>query len=113
MTRKYKARQDFCISGWECGTEIELKMVIEFTVTDYRRQTLESPEEPRMVEDIAIRLFETDGTAEMIVPKWMDAKLQKDEDFRTWLLGEATYQDDMAAEQAAEARYEAFREDRI
>lgn len=107
MTRKYNTTQDFCMSGWECGTEIELKMVIEYTVTDYAAQTLESPEEPRMVEDVNIRLI--DGNREIGVPNWLETKFSRDDEFRDWLLGEAVYQDDMSEEIAAEARYEDMR----
>ncbi len=42
---KFTARQAVHISGWECGTEIELTMVATFTVTKFIPASNDGPAE--------------------------------------------------------------------
>ena len=111
MSARHTASQPIHISGWECGTEIELKMVVEFTVTDAIPQTLENPAEPSMVEIGKVRFF--DGTDELQLPWSIADRFTNEDGFRDWLMSEAIDADEYARDQAADARREELREDRL
>lgn len=107
--RKYRAEQYMSISSSECGTEIELKMVIDFTVTDYLPATLTDPEEPRTVEDIVIRYFL--GAKEVSVSHSIeDAFVYSSSQFSDWLLSEAAERDESARDDAADQKREVMRD---
>jgi len=105
----YRAEQHLAISGSECGTEIELKMVVDFEVTDYAPATRTDPEEPRAVEDIVIRYFL--GTKEVSVSHSIeDAFVYNDSQFSDWLLSEAAERDESARDEVADQKREAMRD---
>jgi len=101
---KYRAEQTLCLSGWESGTEIEIKQVVTFSVTKYSPATLEQPEEPATVEDIECRYFI--GTVEVQIGSLAASKFEDDDGFKTWLLSEAAETDEYQRERAAEAKRE-------
>lgn len=115
MSTKYRASQTIHISGWECGTEIELQMVVQYKVTPWRAQTSTSPEEPRMVEDPEVQFFLGDGR-ELKLPIWITDQFTDKRAFDDWLLSEAADKDETdhidAEEMKAEAKRDREWEDR-
>lgn len=107
MSRKYRAEQAVAISGWECGTEIELKMVVTFSVHPGSPATPEQPPEPASVEVDKIRFF--DGTDELELPWSVGDRFTSADGFKDWLMGEASESDEYARDQAADARREEMR----
>ena len=104
MSRKYRAEQSVAINGWDCGTEIELKMVVNFTVHAGSKATeIDPPEEPS-VEIDSIRFF--DGNDELTLPWSIGDRFISEDGFKSWLLSEAAETEEYARECAAEARAE-------
>lgn len=104
MSHKYRAEQVVCISGWDCGTEIELKMVVSFTVHPGSKATeIDPPEEPTAEVD-SIRFF--DGKDELTLPWSISDRFTSADGFKSWLLSEAAETEEYARECAAEARAE-------
>lgn len=109
MSHKYRAEQVVCISGWDCGTEIELKMVVSFTVHPGSKATeIDPPEEPT-VEVYSIRFF--DGKDELTLPWSISDRFTSSDGFKSWLMSEAAEQHQAAVEDAADARREMMREE--
>jgi len=107
---KYRTEQIVCISGWDCGTEIELTMVVNFTVHPGRKATeIDPPEEPTADID-SIRFF--DGKDELQLPWSIGDRFTSADGFKSWLLSEAAEQYQAAVEDAADARREMMREER-
>jgi hypothetical protein len=104
MDGKYRAQQDIHISGWECGTEIELKMVVTFKVHPGCKQTLTDPAEEPSVEVDAVRFF--DATDELTLPWSIEDRFTSAEGFKDWLMQEAAEQHEAALDARAEARRE-------
>lgn len=111
MRHTYRAEQFISISGSECGTEIELKMVISFMVNPGCKASISGPEEEATPEVIAVRFF--DGSDEIKLPWSIEDRFTSNTSgFHNWLLGEAADQHQRAVEDAADARREMLREDR-
>lgn len=108
MANKYRAQQDIHISGWECGTEIELKMVVTFTVHPGCKQTLTEPGEEPSVEVDDVRFF--DGKDEIKLPWSIEDRFTSRDEFKDWLMQEAADQHEAALDAKAEARREDSRE---
>lgn len=105
----YRAEQHLAISGSECGTEIELKMVVDFAVTDYSPATQTDPAEECAVEDIVIRYFL--GKSEVSLHSRIeDAFVYDTSQFSDWLLSEANERDESARDDAADQKREAMRD---
>lgn len=102
MSRKYTASQYLTISGFECGTEIEVKMVVAFKVKPGRDATMIDPaEEPTVdIDDISF----IDGTTPCDFPEWIVTKMAEGDGFSSWLLGEASEQEEISADEAADMR---------
>lgn len=97
---KFTARQDIHISGFECGTEIKLAMVVEFRVIPGRKQTRIDPAEEPSVEVDKVRFF--DGVAEVMLPGFIVNAFTDRQQFDKWLLSEAEAQAQQAAEDQAD-----------
>lgn len=108
MTQKYRAQQDISISGFECGTEMELKMVVTFKVHPGSKQTEIDPAEEPTVEVDTVRFF--DGTDEIKLPWSLEDRFSSAAGFKDWLVGEADGQDQSAIEDAADSMREMMRE---
>lgn len=104
---KYHAKDTLLIQT--TGVEIELDLVIEYSVSKYRSATLTQPEEPRSV-DIETITCTWNGLLAPL-PVWLEDRLDNDE-FKARLLEEAADKDAAAAEDAAEYRRE-LAEDRL
>jgi len=110
MSQKYRAEQIVCISGFDCGTEIELNMVVNFTVHPGSKATeIDPPEEP-IAEVIEVHFFEIRegkaSTDERSMPVWLFNRLTEGDAFYAWLLSEAAETEEYVRECAAEARAE-------
>lgn len=102
--RKFTARTTLSLAVWDAGPEHEVDMVVTFTVHRGQPQTLIDPAEPTSVEDVTIRLFKSNGTAELTIRDWQHELFANDSDFREWLIAEAAEQIEDAKADAAEAR---------
>jgi hypothetical protein len=110
MSHEYRAEQVVCISGWECGTEIELKMVVSFTVHPGSKATEIDPPEETTAEVDSVRFF--DGKDELIFPWSISDRFTSADGFKSWLMAEAAEQHQVAVEDAADARREMMWEER-
>lgn len=107
MTSTYRAEQGIHISGWECGTEIELKMVVTFKVYPGSKATMiDPPEEPSVAVD-QIRFF--DGKDEITMPWSICDRFSSADGFKLWLMSEWAEQHMAALDEAADARREELR----
>jgi hypothetical protein len=108
---KYRAEQDIFISGWECGTEIALKMVVQFKMTDHYPASDNGPEEFPQPEIEHMRFFRKHEqvAVEIVVPPFIEDAFTDSEDFMSWLAGEARESDEYARDCAADARREEAR----
>lgn len=88
--KKYRAEQFLSITGSECGTEVELKQVVVFTVNPGCTETRLTPEEPATVEDVVIRHFA--GIFEIELPEFVISEFVDSRAFKEWLLSEANEQ---------------------
>lgn len=109
MSQKYCAEQGIAISGWGCGTEIELKMVVTFTVHSGSKQTLVDPAEEPSVEVDKVLFF--DGKDEIQLPWSIEDRMTSRSEFRNWLMSEGAYQHEAAVEDAADAKRAYLKED--
>lgn len=107
MTNKYRAQQYISISGSECGTEIELKMVVTFTLHPGCKATMIDPPEEPSVEVDQVRFF--DGTDELQLPWSIADRFTSAEGLTEWLMGAAADQHEAALDARAEARREDMR----
>jgi hypothetical protein len=108
---EYRAEQVVAISGWECGTEIELLMVVTFKVHPGSKATeIDPPEEPS-VEINKVRFF--DGKDEFQLPWSIGDRFTSADGFQSWLMCEAAEQYQAGLEDAADARREMMREERL
>lgn len=104
MSKKFSAHQHVLISGSECGTEVELKMVVDFTVHPGCKQTLTEPGEEPSIEVDAVRFF--DGKDELTLPWSIADRFTSRGEFKDWLMQEAAAQHEAALDTRAEARRE-------
>lgn len=111
MMQRYRVEQVISISGFECGTEIELKMVVIFRVFPGSEQTSVDPAEEPSVEVNTIRFF--DGNDEIHLPWSIGDRFTSADGFKEWLMGEAADQRQNAIEDAADARREMMMEELI
>lgn len=115
MSKSYRAEQDVCISGWECGTEIELKLVVSFTVHPGSKETLVDPAEEPSIEVDKFNFFEVKNGKPSpdaaTLPVWMINRFTESHSFNEWLMSEAAEQHQSALEDAADARREDARMD--
>lgn len=102
MSTRYTAKQAIHIGGWECGTEIELKMVVTFKVLPGSKQTLTDPAEEPSVEVDSVRFF--DRTDEVKLPWSIEDRFTSADGFKSWLMSEAAEQHEVAIDEAADAR---------
>lgn len=107
---KFRAEQDITICGWECGTEIELKMVVTFTVHPSRAATDIDPPEEASIEIDKVRFF--DGTDELSLPWSIGDRFTSADGFNSWLMEVADERRQQAVEDAAGAKREMMLEDR-
>ena len=105
----YRAEQVVNISGWDCGTEIELRMVVKFKVHPGSKATEIDPPEDPSVEVDKVRFF--DGADELTLPWSISDRFTSADGFQSWLLSEAAEQHQCAVEEAAEMRREMMREE--
>jgi hypothetical protein len=108
MIGQYRAEQDIHISGWECGTEIELKMVVTFTVHPGCKQTLTEPGEEPSIEVDRVRFFDRED--EINLPWSIGDRLASSDSFNSWLMSEAESQHEIALDDAADHKREMMRE---
>lgn len=111
MTQQYRAEQDISINGFECGTEIELKMVVTFKVNPGCKDSINGPEEDPTPEVLTVRFF--DGSDEIHLPWSIGDRFTSADGFKEWLMGEAADQRQNAIEDAADARREMMMEELI
>jgi hypothetical protein len=102
MSAKYHTKTPLLISV--AGLDVELDLVITYSVSRYRAATLTQPEEPRSVEIENIRTFRCGF--EQPLPGWLDDAISDSDGFKAHLLQEAADKDAAAAEDAAEYRRE-------
>lgn len=105
---KYRAEQAVHISGWECGTEIECKMVVAYQMTEHVPASDNGPEEVPRPEVDSIGFFLKRGAAavEVAMRSFIEDAFTNSESFKSWLASEAADSDQYAREQAADARCE-------
>lgn len=117
MSNKYRAEQYISISTSESGTEIELQMVVNFTVHPGSPATMIDPPEGPMAEidDVQFLLVKSGkpSTTLATLPVWMINLICDTEDFQNWMLSEATEQAVAALEDYADHRHEMMREEHL
>jgi hypothetical protein len=104
MSHKYTAQQGIQIYGANCGAEIELKMVVDFTVHPGCPATIETPAELPSVEIDGVRFF--DGKDELTLPWSIADRFTSRDEFKDWVMQEAIEQHEAALDAKAEARRE-------
>lgn len=116
MTRKYRAEQYLCVSASESGTEVELQMVVNFTVHPGAKATMIDPPERPLAEVDDLTFFLMRGgkpsPTPASLPVWMINFFCDNEDFQQWILSEAADQHIAAVEDAADAKREMMMEAR-
>lgn len=110
MNNTFRTEQIVAIGGTECGTELELKMVVVFTVHASRKATEIDPPEEASVEIDKVRFF--DGKDELTLPWSIEDRFTSADGFKDWLMQEASDQHEAALDARADARREELREDR-
>jgi hypothetical protein len=104
MSGQYRAGQYVTISGWDCGTEIELRMIVAFKVHPGCKQTLTEPGEEPSVEVDDVQFF--DGNDAIKLPWSIEDRFASADGFKAWLMGEASEQHEAALSDAADAKRE-------
>lgn len=116
MSNKYRAEQYISISASESGTEIELQMVVDFTVHPGSKATLVDPAEMPSAEVSKVQFFKMDGLKPLpdpvALPDWLEEHFTNGDDFQTWMLTEAGEQHQAALEDHADQRREMMLEAR-
>ncbi|QIB36846.1 hypothetical protein G3A56_01565 [Rhizobium oryzihabitans] len=117
MSNKYRAEQYISISASESGTEIELQMVVDFTVHPGSKATLVDPAEMPLAEVSKVQFFKMSGLKPLpdpvALPDWLEEQFTTGDDFQTWMLTEAGEQHQAALEDHADQRREMMQEDRL
>ena len=117
MSRKYRAEQYLCINANESGTEIELQMVVNFTVHPGSKATMMDPPEFPSAEVDQVQFFRMEGTKPLpdavSLPDWLESHFTNGDDFHTWMLTEADEQLSAAQDDYADQRREMMQEDRL
>lgn len=106
---KYRAEQTINISGWECGTEIECKMVVAYRMTEHVPASDNGPEELPQPEVDSLRFFLKRGqvAVEVSMRSFIEDAFANSDGFKSWLASEAADADEYARDLAAELRREA------
>ena len=116
MTRKYRAEQTVCISASESGDELEIMMVVNFTVHPGSKQTMIDPAEEPTAEVDQVQFFNISNGKPLpnpvTIPVWLINSLTDGAAFHEWLLSEAADDEQFMREQDADARREKIMEDR-
>ncbi len=116
MSNKYRAEQYISISASESGTEIELQMVVNFTVHPGSPATTIDPPELPMAEVSKVQFFKMDGLKPLpdpvALPDWLEEHFTSGDDFQTWMFSEAAEQHQAALEDHADQRREMMLEAR-
>lgn len=117
MSNKYRAEQYISISASESGTEIELQMVVDFTVHPGSPATRIDPAEMPLAEVSKVQFFKMSGLKALpdpvTLPDWLEEHFTTGDDFQTWMLTEAGDQHQAALEDHADQRREMMLEDRL
>ncbi len=115
MSNKYRAEQYISINASESGTEIELQLVVTFTVHPGSPATMIDPPEEPLAEVDKVQFFRMDGKKALPdpvrIPEWIEEAFTSGEDFQAWMLSEATALQIAAEEDYADQRREMLRED--
>ena len=108
---KHRAEQDVTISGFECGTEIECKMVVAYRMTEHFPASENGPEEFPQPEIESLRFFRKREkvAVEIVVPPFIEDAFLDSDEFKSWLASEATDADEYARDRATEERREELR----
>lgn len=116
MTSKHRAEQTVCISASESGEELEILMVVNFTVHPGCKQTMTDPAEEPTAEVDQVQFFNISNGKPLphplTMPVWLLNSLTDGEAFTGWLLSEAADQKEMALDYVAEAYRDLMMEDR-
>jgi len=116
MTHKYRAEQTVCISAFESGDEMEILMVVNFTVHPCSKQTMIDPAEEPTSEVDQVQFFNISNGKPLpnpiTMPVWLINGLTDSAEFHNWLLSEAEDDEQFMREQDADARREIMMEDR-
>lgn len=117
MSNKYRAEQYISISASESGTEIELQMVVDFTVHPGAPATMIDPPEGPLAEIDQVQCFLVKSgkpsAVEAAIPAWAFNMICDTPEFQEWMLSEATEQAVSALEDYAEQRREMMQEERL
>jgi hypothetical protein len=117
MSQKYRAEQTVSISAFESGDELEVLMVVTFTVHPGCKQTTTEPAEMPSAEVSQRGFFKVKNGKPLpqpvSMPDWIIDGLIDGDGFEEWLLSEANEQREMAICDAADARREMTMEDRL
>lgn len=117
MTSKHRAEQTVCISASESGEELEILMVVNFTVHPGCKQTMTDPAEEPTAEVDLVQFFNMSNGKPLpypiTMPIWMVNSLTDGASFKDWLLSEAADQNEAAIDdrQVLELRYGLREED--
>jgi hypothetical protein len=105
----YRAEQEIAMTGWGCGTEIDLKMVVTYGMTKHYPSSNDGPEELPQPEDIVIRLFRKHEkvAVEIAVPPFIEDAFLESDEFKSWLTSEAGETELAAADDAADQKRDA------
>lgn len=116
MSEKYSAHQYISISASESGAEIELQMVVNFTVHPGSKATAVDPAEMPLAEVDKVQFFKMAGIKALpdpvSLPDWLEEHFTTGDDFQTWMLTEADEQFAAAEDDYADQRREMMREER-
>jgi len=108
MSAQYRSEQTVAINGSDCGTEIELLMVVTFKVHPGRKATMIDPAEEAQAEVIEVHFFEVKNGKpspdECSMAVWMFNRLTEGAAFYDWLMTEASEQHEAALDDAADAK---------
>ncbi|KAA3504630.1 hypothetical protein DXM27_05315 [Rhizobium rhizogenes] len=117
MTSKYRAEQYISISASESGTELELQMVVDFTVHPGAPATTIDPAELTSAEVNNSQFFLMQNGKPKPEPVsmmvWMIDRFTEGGAFQEWLLSEAADQHQAALEDYADQRREMMQEERL
>lgn len=117
MSKKYRAEQYITINASESGAEIELQMVVDFTVHPGSKATLVDPAEMPLAEVSKVQFFKMAGLKPLpdpvALPDWLEEHFTRVDEFQTWMLTEADEQFTAAQDDYADQRREMMQEERI
>lgn len=105
---RFIARQDIHISGWECGFEVEVEMVVTFTVSKFVPASNDGPAEYPTPEVLEIQIFR--NKRQTSLPVWLINSMTDRAEFNDWLMSEAKDQSQQAEEDHADHKREMRRE---